>query len=183
MGSKNGSCSLRQRKAFFLLIKRASEECEEVLQAYRLKKPGNFGQHFLGNGSCYGQMEGRNPTRVCLERVPVRFFPRKNVGVAKSPSTIRKTHFLSRRGILDSTAREARFLEKFGGTVPQRDVICRSVSKPQKNPRALCQSNVTMIERLRAGSRCESDANSKKSTIFEIISRGRSCSVTTLLQA
>ena len=65
------------------------------IQAYRLKKPGNFVQLFLSNGMCYTKSESRFPTRICLERVPHQVFFAKSVGVAKSTFSPRKSHFLA----------------------------------------------------------------------------------------
>ena len=105
-------------------------------QGCQLKKPGNIVQHFLGNGSCYGQIEGRNPTRVWLERVPIRFFSRKHIAVAKSPSTIGKTHFFRVTASLIPLRAKRAFLNFWRYSAAKGRDLSGSVSKPQKNPRA-----------------------------------------------
>ena len=97
---------------------------------------------------------------------PSGFFREKMSESQNRPRPLEKLTFFKRRSFPDSTAREARFLENFGGLVVQRDAICHSVSKPQKNLSTLCQSNVTTIERLSASAFCALDRKTEKSQIF-----------------
>ena len=132
-------------------------EVNQRLQAYFPKKPGNFGQHFLE--TCHGNRprSGVDLHQYHMERAPHQFFSQKNVGVAKSTFSLRKSHFFSGGKTLISLRAQRAFLENFGGLVVQRDAISHSDLAPQKKLRALCQRNSTELKRFRLVTRRQSD--------------------------
>ena len=97
-----------------------------MLQAYFLKKPGNFAQHFLeiyhGNMS----RSGVGLHQIHMERAPHQFFSQKNVGVARSQFFTRKRVFFSLHAATPPTRKSAAATaapsENFGhGGVKGRD--------------------------------------------------------------
>ena len=145
------------------------------LQAYFPKKPGNFGQHFLE--TCHGN----RPRSVVdlhqyyMEKAPHQKKIEKKFGVAKSTFSPWKSHFFAGGNTLISLRAQRAFLEIFCGLVVQRDAISRSVSKPQKNPRALCQSNVTILKRFQGSTRRQSERITDFFRFFETISSTIDC--------
>ena len=96
------------------------------LLAYFLKTPGNFGQHNLANGCSHAQTEARYLIGTPHKRAPIRFFFRKNVGVARSQNFPIKRVFFSLRTATTpsriSAAATAALSENFGhGGVKRRD--------------------------------------------------------------
>ena len=47
------------------------------LQAYLLKKPGNFAQHYLANACSHAKMEVRYPTKHPIKELPTNFLSKK----------------------------------------------------------------------------------------------------------
>ena len=124
-------------------------------------------QHFLETCHSNRSRSAVHLHQYHMERPPHQKKIEKKVGVAKSTFSPWKSHFFSGGKSLISLRAQRAFLENFGGLVVQRDAICRSVSKPQKNPRALCQCNVTILKRLRGGARHADDDKSPKSIISQ----------------
>ena len=128
-------------------------------------------QHFLETCHSNKSRSAVHLHQYHMERPPHQKKIEKNVGVAKSTFSPRKSHFFSGGKLLISLRAQRAFLENFGGLVVQRDEICRSVPKPQKKPRALCQRNSTELKRFHSLERRQSDRMTLFLRFLKIISR------------
>ena len=118
----------------------------------------------------------RGPASVSHGKTPPPiFFAKKCRGRKIDLFPSRKSHFFSSGKKLISLRAQRAFLEKFCGLVVQRDAISHSVSKPQKNPRALCQSNVTILKRFQGSTRRQSERITDFFRFFETISSTIDC--------
>ena len=90
------------------------------------QEPSNFVQHYLANGCPHAQTEARYLIGTLHKRLPVRFFFRKNVEVARSQNSPIKRVFFSLRAATTpsriSAAATAALSENFGrGATFERD--------------------------------------------------------------
>ena len=92
-----GECSPlhrdRTRARLYSTIVNAVDRQRGGLLAYLLKKPGNFVQHFLETCHRSRPLYGVDLHQYHMERVPKPKKIEKKVGVAKSTSTLLKSHF------------------------------------------------------------------------------------------